>query len=50
MKKYELKVEHLTLTNRSGESKDIYQLVIDDEIVIALDKHDYLETKKHLEE
>ena len=46
----ELKVEHLTLINRSGESKDIYQLVIDDEVIIALDEHDYLETKKYLEE
>lgn len=50
MKKCELKVEHLTLINRSGESKDIYQLVIDDEVVVALDELDYLEAKNYLEE
>ena len=45
----EIRAEHLTLINRAGESKDIYQLVIDDEVVVAVDENDYKEVKEYLD-
>ena len=47
--RHKVRAEHFTLINDLGEVKEVYQLLIDGELAVAIDESDYEEAKEYLE-